>query len=167
MGGQSRARGLSLIELVMVVAIVGIVWVIAIPRYGAAQDRYRADGAAQRIMLDLTRAQAEARATSSSRELLYSPSSHSYLIREAGNKPAYVNVKLGEAPFQADLKAATLGGDTAIVFNGLGVPDSGGSIVLQVGRQVRTITVSPGTGAASVQALILKPGQVYAIPMSQ
>ena len=40
---------------------------------------------------------------------------------------------------------------TQITFNGYGVPDYGGSVVVRAGHAVKTVTVNATTGAASVQ----------------
>ena len=60
-------------------------------------------------------------------------------------------VPLSEEPYKAGIASADFGGDLEIVFNGWGSPDSGGSVVIQVGNYMRTIIVEPSTGQASVQ----------------
>jgi prepilin-type N-terminal cleavage/methylation domain-containing protein len=50
---RGLAKGFSLLELVMVVAIVGIVSAIAVPRYSTAACNYRAEVAARRVAKDI------------------------------------------------------------------------------------------------------------------
>ena len=60
-------------------------------------------------------------------------------------------VSLTEEPYGVTALSAGFSGGHAVVFDMHGVPDSGGSIVIQVGNQIRTISVDPDTGEASVQ----------------
>lgn len=53
-------------------------------------------------------------------------------------------------PWGAVVVSADFGGDWSVVFNGHGVPDSGGSAVIQVGAQQRRITVQAQTGQVEV-----------------
>ena len=51
-----RRKGFTLIETIVVTAIIGIASVIAIPQMGDLMDRYRLDGAARLIWADLQNA---------------------------------------------------------------------------------------------------------------
>jgi len=51
-----RRKGFTLIETVVVMAIIGIVSAIAIPQMGTLMDRYRLNGAARLIWADLQNA---------------------------------------------------------------------------------------------------------------
>ena len=66
----SGRSGFTLIELVMVLAIIGLITAIAAPRYAASLARYRAESAARRVAADLALARREAAASSSSRSEL-------------------------------------------------------------------------------------------------
>ena len=59
-------------------------------------------------------------------------------------------VSLSEEPYSANIVSASFGGDAEIIFDGWGAPDSGGSVLVQVGNHQKTIDVSPDTGQASV-----------------
>jgi type II secretion system protein H len=51
-----RRKGFTLIETIVVVAIIGVMSAIAIPQMGTLMDRYRLDGAARLIWADLQNA---------------------------------------------------------------------------------------------------------------
>ncbi|MCH8259363.1 MAG: hypothetical protein IIC46_04065, partial [Planctomycetes bacterium] len=60
-------------------------------------------------------------------------------------------VPLREPPYLAKLASVDLGGDAQLTFDGFGVPDSGGSVVVQAGDYQYTVVVDPETGVAEVQ----------------
>lgn len=147
-------RGLTLVELVMVIALTGIIAAIAMPRYGAALSRYRADLAAKRIVADLALAQHRARIAGASRTAVFNLAAHSYQLTSIPDfkKPNIdYSVNLTQTPYVAALTSVNLGGDATITFNGYGTPDSGGTITLTSGSAQRSITVDPITGAATIQ----------------
>ncbi len=53
-------------------------------------------------------------------------------------------------PWGARIRSPNFGGDGVIVFDGHGVPDSGGSVVVQLNSFTRRITVQPQTGHIEV-----------------
>ena len=57
---QRRARGVTLIELLLALTVLGVMISIAIPRTSAVVDRLRVRGAAQDVMLGLASARAAA-----------------------------------------------------------------------------------------------------------
>ena len=146
--------GFSLLELLIVLAIMATLTAIAAPRYQRSLARYRADLAAQRIIADLTQAQSIAKATSASRTVTFSVAGNIYQIPGLssldGNSGSY-SVALFERPYEAELISANFGGDAQIVFDGWGSPDSGGTVTLSVGAEQRTVAVDTETGKAEIQ----------------
>jgi Tfp pilus assembly protein FimT len=140
-------------ELVLVLAIIAILAAIAAPRYGRSATRYQADLAAQRVMADLALAQSTARAVSSSRMVVFNMGTHSYSIQgwaSMQDRPAPYVVDLAKPPYEATLGDVDFNSSATITYNGWGQPDSGGTIVLQVGSEQRTIYVDSETGQASL-----------------
>ena len=150
----SYRGGFSLLELLLVLAIIITLAAIATPRYQTALVRYRADLAARRIVADLALAQSAAKAGSSSKNVEFYLSSDKYKlfqIRALDGDANDCEVDLSERPYEADITSADFGGDQKVVFNGWGNPDSGGTVVVTVGPEQRTVTVDAETGEAQIQ----------------
>jgi len=144
------------VELVVVILILAIVAAAAVPRYADNLMRARVDAAARRIVADLTAAQARAKATSSSQTVTFvvPPQGSQYQIvgmKDPDHPGAAYVVDLAASPYQVSLSSVNLGGDTTLVYNGYGVPDSAGAIVVQAGNYTKTITIDPSTGIAKIQ----------------
>jgi len=82
------------------------------------------------------------------------PATDSYALHDVPDPdhPSTVyHVVVSAAPYHADLVAADFGGDGEVVFDGYGMPDSGGSVVVQVGDYQRVVVVEADTGQARVE----------------
>lgn len=146
--------GFSLIELVLVVAIMAVFAAIAAPRYGQASGRYRLDLAARRVAADLKMAQSYAKAASSSRAVVFAVETDQYQlsgIPAPDGATGDYTVSLSAEPYQADLTAVSFNHTSQVVFSGWGLPGCGGTVTLAVGSQQKTIAVDGGTGQISIQ----------------
>ncbi len=135
-------------------AILATLGAIAVPRYATALDRYHADATARRIVADLELARATARNTSASVTVTFDPGLNSYVmtgVDSLDHPGSDATLVLSVAPYRSQLVATGLGGDDEIVFDGFGVPDAGGVVLIQCGTESRTIVVDDETGVASVQ----------------
>lgn len=138
----------------MVLAIIGIIAAIAAPRYTNSLLRYRAESAARRIAADLSLAQQTAMTASSSRTVTFDIGTHSYTIpgvRELDGPGVTYAVSLLDPPYEARIFSVNLGGDAVVAFDGYGLPDSGGTVVVEVGDVQRTVVLEATTGTAVVQ----------------
>jgi hypothetical protein len=98
--------------------------------------------------------QSAAEATSDSRTVVFSIAASNYVatdITDLDRPTSYFVVRLSAAPFSTSIVSVDLGGDAEIVFDGFGLPDTGGTIVLQSGNLQRTIVIDGSTGAGVVQ----------------
>ncbi len=138
----------------MVVLVISIVTAIATPRFVNTVVRYRADAAARRVIADIRLAQKTAKTTSSSRTIIFDTTNHAYSISDVraldGQSMTYV-VTLQEPPYLARIASVDMGGDAEITFDGYGIPDSGGFVIVQAGDHQYTVVVDPETGVAEVQ----------------
>ena len=150
----ARRSAFTLVELILVLIILSIFAGVAAPRFGSAIARRRADAAASRIVLDLELARRQAKTSSANQTVFFDIAANSYSLpgMQHPDRPGRdYEVPLSEEPYRVGIASADFGGDLEIVFNGWGSPDSGGSVVIQVGNYMRTIIVEPSTGQASVQ----------------
>lgn len=146
--------GFTLVEVLLVVAIVAIFAALAAPRYGRASARHRADLAARRVAADLRLAQSCAKAASESRTVSFSVATKQYqLLNVAAPNGAAGNytVVLSSEPYRANLVSASFNSSTQVVFSGWGLPDNGGTVVVSAGSEQRTVVVDASTGRVSIQ----------------
>jgi prepilin-type N-terminal cleavage/methylation domain-containing protein len=150
-----RQPAFTLVELVLVLAIIVVMSAMAVPRYTRAQQRYRADAAAQRLLADLAMARSRANTTSTSQAVIFTVATSQYQmpgVTDLQNRGANYTVRLGDAPYQATLQSVDFGGGvTQVTFDGYGNPSSGGTLVITAGEFVRTILLNANTGKAALQ----------------
>ena len=145
--------GFSILELVLILAIIAVVAAIAAPRYASSLANYRCEAAAQRIIRDLGVARAEARSGSTNITVTFDAASNNYGIAgvaslESASAPA--SVTLSDAPYYAQLVSAAFGGDEVVTFDGYGLPDSGGTVVVGVGGVTRNVVLDGQSGLADI-----------------
>ncbi len=152
--GSYRARAFSLLEIVLVLAIIAIVSAIAVPRFASASARYQADAAARRIVADMKLARARAYSTSASVAVSFNANDHTVSIPTIASfddaNAIYVTA-LSDEPYQAELVDANFAGDTKVIFDIYGQPNADGRVVLQVGQTRATIIVDKATGEITVR----------------
>ncbi|MHC4218112.1 MAG: GspH/FimT family pseudopilin [Planctomycetota bacterium] len=144
----------TLLELVMILAIVATLAAIAAPRYAAALTNYRAEGAGRRLVADLELARATAQMQSARVTVYFDVANDRYDIPGVSSlhdPETDVGVDLSREPYRADLVAASFGANDYASFDGYGIPDSGGVIVVSCGTTMMTISLDLETGLASVQ----------------
>ena len=135
-------------------AIMAVVAAIAVPRYGRASARYRLDLAARRVAADLRMAQSHARAASSPYAVHYTPATNEYrLLNVASFDGALGNyaVCLAAEPYRVTLSLADFGGNSQVTFDGWGLCDYGGTVVVKLGSQQRTVTVDGETAQVHIE----------------
>jgi type II secretory pathway pseudopilin PulG len=151
----NRRSAISLLEMVIVIALISIMSAVALPRWSASLQSQRVNQAASRIAADLGRAQDVAYNTGTSKTVTFNVALNQYDV--AGVTPLnrhsgpYV-VALNEDPYQCKLVSVwSQQGTQTITFNAYGLPDKGGDIIVTAGGLQKIINIDSGTGAVVVK----------------
>lgn len=152
---RRRARGFTLIELVMVMVIVGIMGAMAVPRFVGFLGNARANSAITRIKSDLVAARRRAKQTGQHQTILFDTTNNEYQIagweslQRTGDP---YTVHLAADPYQATLVTADFDGSATLVFDGWGQPVSesddpiaSGTITISVAGQTRSLGIKNTT----------------------
>ena len=148
-----RVLGLSLVELIVAMVVIASLAGIAVPRYQNSLMRYRVERAAQRLIADFDLVRSQTRTLGDSRVLVFSTGTERYGIRKITGFNTYEEnyiVDLAVTPYHIDIVSADFGGNTTVTFDGYGVPDSGGTVVLKAGGVEKTVTLNADTARATV-----------------
>lgn len=151
---HTGARAFTLMEMIVLLAVVAILAAVAIPRFGGSISQNRLEAAARRVRIDLDGARDLARRTSQSIRVRFSAASHAYLYDGVANvdRPAETyRIDLAREPYCAAIDSVNFGGDPDVVFDGFGAPDSGGTVVLRCGARTRTVKLEAATGVAAIE----------------
>ena len=161
---NSSQRAFTLMELLLVMTIMTILAGIAVPRFANSLALQRLDGAARRVMADLKFAQGQAKISSASHKVAFDVGNDSYYLQSYDSAASQwyflaspdhpslpYEVRLGDDPYQAAIIAVRFGALQEIVFDGYGMPTSSGAIYLQVGGNIKKVSVESGTGSTEVR----------------
>lgn len=147
---------MTIVEVVVVLVVISILSAIAVPRFAGFSANQRLEAAANRVRADLALAQRLARYSSSSQTVRFYITTNRYSLinlPSPDHAAGSYAVPLGEDPYRVQVSSANFGGDTILVFNGYGEPDSDGSVTLRTGNRTRTIYLQSGSGL-TVQEMV-------------
>lgn len=153
---RGRRAALTIVELVIVVLIIGILAASAVPAFHRSLTYHRAEAAAQRIRADLMLARKLAMTSGSKQTVSFAVSSDRYTLpglEDVDHPSQPYQVHLADSPYAVSLEWAQFGeaNDSDVEFNGFGVPDSGGKILIRAGNVGRVVVVDGETGKASIE----------------
>ncbi len=161
-GSQSRRRcAFSMLELTVVLFVIGVLAAMAAPRYANFVAERHVEAAANRIAIDLAFAQRLARFSSTAQRINFNPAANTYVlvgVQDPDHPARAYAVRLADEPYEATLVSAELGGDDRVVFDGYGMPDSDGTIVIRAGTRQKTITLDGQTGRVTISDSVQAPG---------
>ncbi len=147
-----KCKAFTVVELIVVMSVIGTVSAIAVPRYVNFLAQGDMAAAANRIVVDLAYAQQRARLTGQAQTVTFDLARSAYTfdrIDDISRSNVLYTVNLAEAPYDVDIQTANLGGDTALIFDVYGRPDSGGIIRVGSSKYRKLITVDSQTGKAN------------------
>ena len=144
MSHRSR-HAFSVFEVVLVLAIIGFLAGLALPRMANATARYQADCAARRLALDLDRCRSNARMSGASQSVTFDTTNSRYTVTGSSGTASGFTVDLSAAPYKAKIVSAT-----NITYDAYGqAPSSGTTITISSGSQTRTVSVNGSSSKAS------------------
>ena len=101
---------------------------------------------------DLNRVRGVARATSTAYTIRFNTASDTYQIGTSAQllaAAAEEAVNLTDSPYHADISAVSLGGNSDLIFDGFGAPDSDGQVRLRCGSETWQVNIDT-TGNVTV-----------------
>lgn len=150
-------KAFTLVELLIVIMLIGIMAVAVVPSVLNTTDT-QAVGAARLITGDLQYAQNEAIANQEPVTVTFSASGNSYQLADTSgvltnpmSKGTYsVAFSASRELSQVDIVAVDFDGATTVTFDEMGAPDVGGTITIQAGARLMTLTIADATGLVTV-----------------
>lgn len=164
---RARSAGVTLIELLVAMAVIAVLAGTAISLLSSGHAQTAAEEAAGRVAADVAFAQADAIARHAPRTLTFDEKHERYALEHEGTLLLH---PVSRQPYEVDLAAAfrgagvdlsrpDFGGDTCLVFDGEGVPSSGGEVWLAAGGRIFAVTVSGVTGRVTIDEGALPAGE--------
>jgi len=146
-----KKRGITLVELVVVVVIIAIAAVLVAPSIGRWLPNYRLRGAARDIVSTLRTAQMKAVSTNRQYQVSFNQGVGSYILQYQNTGGVWVNEGANQVlPSGIQITGITLPGNNA-TFN-TNSSCSGGSLTLTNSKgSTKTITLTASTGRAQMQ----------------
>lgn len=147
---QAR-RGFTLAELVVVMTIMATLAAIAVPRFAAADARFRADGAANQIADAIRDAATQARSRSATVRIRANAAGDNFNAGFVSPLEYIALFQTNARPFNADLTRVDFANaGSRLDINGFGEFSTSSILAVRVGAQTRTIMVDAASGTVTV-----------------
>jgi len=152
--------GFTLLELVIVLAIIATAAAIAVPRWAGAHQARRVEIAAVRVCADIATARELAGASSAPVSVDFTDGSASYSVRPAAPGGAGgFTTSLAGPPYEAWIASPKFGADTSLAFSALGVPASPGVVHVRTATLLSVISVGASGTCTTASPIKVARGQ--------
>lgn len=159
--GRRLAAGLTLVELLIVLAIFGVFASVAVTSLSGGRSQTASREAAQRIAADIAFAQAEAMARHAVRIVAFDDAAERYQLEsEAGvvmdpvsHLSFVIDLPTLFPGAGVDLASPDFGGASALRFEASGAPLAGGEVRLYAGGEGWRVCVADLTGRTTIEGL--------------
>ena len=158
---QPRSPAFSLTELAAVIAIIGILAALAIPRFANAAAHQRAEAAARRVAADLKLMQRSAKASSLPHRVRFLTNTDRYVVEYTTDGTLWIGiadsdqparryeVDLGMPPYEVSVVAVTSNG--LVECDSFGTQRSNFGVTFRSGAQWLAMKVARDTGEITTQ----------------
>lgn len=148
-------RAFSLIEMVLVVAIAGIVAAVAVPRLASGYPGKRLDGVERRLTAEFALIGELARAQGRSHTIEFSIAQDEMRIYEgvgASRAGLVRTVRVSDPPYEAGLVSTNItDAASRIEIDGFGMYSAGAKVTVSAGGVHRVVTLSGPLGGVPVE----------------
>ena len=141
-------NGVSLLELLVVISLLGILALIVFPAAGMGKDYYLLETTARSLAVNMRLAQSHAVTTNQATFLVFYRFSNRYYVELSGKKE-WINIP--EEIYICAINFPKAGGWETLRFNSLGTPNRGGHIGLENRRGDKLyVIITPVTGRVRI-----------------
>ena len=151
----AKHRAITIVELVVVVMVLSIMAAVAAPAFFESLLYHRVESAARRVKADLELARQAARQKSVSRSVTFTNTGYSLsaVVNGLDDPNSAYSVDLTAPPYELSSVVADFNNSQVVVFDGFGMPLSGGTVVLTSQGHQCTVSLDGATGEVSITSI--------------